>query len=146
MYFVDGVYATVAAAFMFSLFLLIHYFCPPKAWGDVTQSLIYHQVRKFLLRLDTRKGFTSKDLTDFRTRKILASANLVTRRESTFSMAIYPVLQRVEEGSIIHNRAHHRDKRLFRLSPRNQATKIRMARIYSHLGGKSFPSSRHIPI
>ena len=56
MYFVDGVYATVAAAFMFSLFLLIHYFCPPKAWGDVTQSLIYHQVRKFLLRLDTRKG------------------------------------------------------------------------------------------
>jgi solute carrier family 12 (potassium/chloride transporters), member 9 len=56
MYFVDGVYATVAAAFMLSLFLLIHYFCPPKAWGDVTQSLIYHQVRKFLLRLDTRKG------------------------------------------------------------------------------------------
>jgi solute carrier family 12 (potassium/chloride transporters), member 9 len=59
MYFVDGVYATVAAAFMFSLFLLIHYFCPPKAWGDVTQSLIYHQVRKFLLRLDTRKGSCS---------------------------------------------------------------------------------------
>ena len=59
MYFVDGIYATVAAAFMFSLFLLIHYFCPPKAWGDVTQSLIYHQVRKFLLRLDTRKGPSS---------------------------------------------------------------------------------------
>jgi len=57
MYFVDGVYATVAAGFMFSLFLLIHYLCPPKAWGDVTQSLIYHQVRKFLLRLDTRKGW-----------------------------------------------------------------------------------------
>jgi solute carrier family 12 (potassium/chloride transporters), member 9 len=56
MYVVDGVYATVAASFMFVLFLLIHYFAPPKAWGDVTQSLIYHQVRKFLLRLDTRKG------------------------------------------------------------------------------------------
>jgi len=69
MYFVDGVYATVAAAFMCSLFLLIHYFCPPKAWGDVTQSLIYHQVRKFLLRLDTRKGtFPARILVTFRTR------------------------------------------------------------------------------
>ncbi|KAJ1653690.1 hypothetical protein IWQ61_006240, partial [Dispira simplex] len=40
---------------MYILFILIHYTTPPKAWGDVTQSLIYHQVRKYLLRLDTRK-------------------------------------------------------------------------------------------
>ncbi|GJJ70481.1 solute carrier family 12 (potassium/chloride transporters), member 9 [Entomortierella parvispora] len=37
------------------IFIWIHYWSPPKRWGDVTQSLIYHQVRKYLLRLDSRK-------------------------------------------------------------------------------------------
>jgi gentisate 1,2-dioxygenase len=109
MYFVDGVYATVAAAFMLSLFLIIHYFCPPKAWGDVTQSLIYHQVRKFLLRLDTRKG-SALSFTNSRTRQILASPNSSTRRESTVTMAIHSILQCIEEGRVIHHRPHHRNK------------------------------------
>ncbi|KAJ6084257.1 hypothetical protein N7486_011057, partial [Penicillium sp. IBT 16267x] len=51
MYFVDGLYATGAVSVLFVLFLLIHYTSPPKPWGDVSQSLIYHQVRKYLLRL-----------------------------------------------------------------------------------------------
>lgn len=51
MFFVDGVYATGCVAALLLLFLLIHYSSPPKAWGDVSQSLIYHQVRKYLLRL-----------------------------------------------------------------------------------------------
>lgn len=33
------------------IFLVIHYTTPPKSWGDVSQSLIYHQCRKYLLRL-----------------------------------------------------------------------------------------------
>ncbi|KAF2750014.1 hypothetical protein M011DRAFT_517857 [Sporormia fimetaria CBS 119925] len=51
MFFVDGVYASGCVALLIVLFLLIHYTTPPKSWGDVSQSLIYHQVRKYLLRL-----------------------------------------------------------------------------------------------
>ncbi|KAI8909000.1 amino acid permease-domain-containing protein, partial [Gorgonomyces haynaldii] len=52
---IDVGYASLAVLLTGMLFLMINYFCPPKSWGDVTQSLIYHQVRKFLLRLDARK-------------------------------------------------------------------------------------------
>ncbi|CAB4256692.1 similar to Saccharomyces cerevisiae YBR235W Putative ion transporter, similar to mammalian electroneutral Na(+)-(K+)-C1- cotransporter family [Maudiozyma barnettii] len=48
---VDGITASAIILSMGLLFLIIHYFCPPKPWGDVSQSLIYHQVRKYLLRL-----------------------------------------------------------------------------------------------
>jgi solute carrier family 12 (potassium/chloride transporters), member 9 len=51
MFFVDGLYATGSIGILVIIFLLIHYTTPPKAWGDVSQSLIYHQVRKYLLRL-----------------------------------------------------------------------------------------------
>jgi potassium/chloride transporter 9 len=51
MFFVDGLYATGCVGILVILFLLIHYSSPPKPWGDVSQSLIYHQVRKYLLRL-----------------------------------------------------------------------------------------------
>lgn len=51
MFFVDGVYATGCVGILGTLFLIVHYTTPPKSWGDVSQSLIYHQVRKYLLRL-----------------------------------------------------------------------------------------------
>lgn len=51
MFVVDGLYATASVTILVILFLLIHYTTPPKPWGDVSQSLIYHQVRKYLLRL-----------------------------------------------------------------------------------------------
>ncbi|KAH7033000.1 amino acid permease-domain-containing protein [Microdochium trichocladiopsis] len=51
MFFIDETYATSAICLLVLLFLLIHYFSPPKHWGDVSQNLIYHQVRKYLLRL-----------------------------------------------------------------------------------------------
>lgn len=51
MFFIDATYATSAVIVLVVLFLLIHYLSPPKHWGDVSQNLIYHQVRKYLLRL-----------------------------------------------------------------------------------------------
>ena len=51
MFFIDETYATTAVCLLVLLFLAIHYLSPPKHWGDVSQNLIYHQVRKYLLRL-----------------------------------------------------------------------------------------------
>ncbi|KAF6828160.1 cation chloride cotransporter [Colletotrichum musicola] len=51
MFFIDQTYAATAVCMVIFLFYLIHYLSPPKKWGDVSQSLIYHQVRKYLLRL-----------------------------------------------------------------------------------------------
>lgn len=51
MFFIDETYASTAVCLLIFLFLLIHYLSPPKHWGDVSQNLIYHQVRKYLLRL-----------------------------------------------------------------------------------------------
>lgn len=51
MFFVDGLYAASCVGILVILFLIIHFTSPPKGWGDVSQNLIYHQVRKYLLRL-----------------------------------------------------------------------------------------------
>lgn len=51
MYLVDGVSATSIIVFLMFLVLLIHYSTPPLKFGDISQLLIYHQVRKYLLRL-----------------------------------------------------------------------------------------------
>jgi potassium/chloride transporter 9 len=51
MFFMHETYAATAVCLLVMLFVLIHYLSPPKHWGDVSQNLIYHQVRKYLLRL-----------------------------------------------------------------------------------------------
>lgn len=51
MFIADGFSAAAMIILLIVMFLSIHYISPPKPWGDVSQSLIYHQVRKYLLRL-----------------------------------------------------------------------------------------------
>lgn len=52
---VNPAYASLSVAIMIILFLVIVYRAPATPWGDVSQAVIYHQVRKYLLRLDPRK-------------------------------------------------------------------------------------------
>lgn len=52
----DSYTAGVCIAVTVLLFILIQVFSPPKPWGDVSHNVTYHFVRKYLLRLDERKG------------------------------------------------------------------------------------------
>ncbi|KAK6205573.1 putative ion transporter [Scheffersomyces amazonensis] len=51
MFIVDGLSATLIIFCLMFLILMIHYSTPPSKFGDISQLLIYHQVRKYLLRL-----------------------------------------------------------------------------------------------
>ncbi|SCU84021.1 LAME_0C07844g1_1 [Lachancea meyersii CBS 8951] len=48
---VDAVSAFLVILVISVIFVVIHLFSAPKPWGDVSQNIIYHQVRKYLLRL-----------------------------------------------------------------------------------------------
>ncbi|XP_010728281.2 solute carrier family 12 member 9 [Larimichthys crocea] len=55
MFFINAIYAFASIAFMLLLLMLIHYLGPISNWGYISQALIFHQVRKYLLLLDVRK-------------------------------------------------------------------------------------------
>nr|XP_019957517.1 PREDICTED: solute carrier family 12 member 9-like [Paralichthys olivaceus] len=55
MFLISAIYAFASIAFMLLLLMLIHYFGPISNWGYISQALIFHQVRKYLLMLDVRK-------------------------------------------------------------------------------------------
>lgn len=52
----DAFAAIYCIAFTALLFIAIQVYSPPKPWGDVSHNVTYHFVRKYLLRLDERKG------------------------------------------------------------------------------------------
>ncbi|CAI7995534.1 Solute carrier family 12 member 9 [Geodia barretti] len=56
MFYINPTYAGVTIAVMVILFIYLLLRGPATPWGDVSQALIYHQVRKYLLRLDIRKS------------------------------------------------------------------------------------------
>jgi potassium/chloride transporter 9 len=55
MFFINEVNAGISLCVLFVLWIFIHFRSPSVQWGDVSQALIFHQVRKYLLRLNTEK-------------------------------------------------------------------------------------------
>nr|XP_061835437.1 solute carrier family 12 member 9-like [Nerophis lumbriciformis] len=55
MFLISAIYAFASIAFMLLLLMVIHYLGPISNWGYISQALIFHQVRKYLLMLDVRK-------------------------------------------------------------------------------------------
>lgn len=55
MFFVSPIYAAIAFMVQALLIIVVHFYAPTNVWGDVSQALIYHQVRKYLLRLDNKE-------------------------------------------------------------------------------------------
>ncbi|XP_074535681.1 solute carrier family 12 member 9 isoform X1 [Halichoeres trimaculatus] len=55
MFLINAIYASASIAFMLLLLVVIHYLSPTSSWGYISQALIFHQVRKYLLMLDVRK-------------------------------------------------------------------------------------------
>ncbi|KAL9641651.1 hypothetical protein ABK040_016882 [Willaertia magna] len=55
MFFTNPLYAGISIGVFIILSIIIYFYAPNKSWGEISQSIIYHQVRKYLLRLDKRK-------------------------------------------------------------------------------------------
>ncbi|XP_041377713.1 solute carrier family 12 member 9-like isoform X2 [Gigantopelta aegis] len=53
---ISAIYTSVALFLMLLLVIMLHFRSLPMSWGSISQALIFHQVRKYLLMLDQRKS------------------------------------------------------------------------------------------
>ncbi|XP_076145941.1 solute carrier family 12 member 9-like isoform X1 [Alosa pseudoharengus] len=55
MFVIEPLFSSASIALLLLLLLFIHYRSATSSWGYISQALIFHQVRKYLLMLDVRK-------------------------------------------------------------------------------------------
>ncbi|KAG7484854.1 hypothetical protein MATL_G00053730 [Megalops atlanticus] len=55
MFVINPFYSSASIVLLLLLLLFLHYRSPTSSWGYISQALIFHQVRKYLLMLDVRK-------------------------------------------------------------------------------------------
>ncbi|XP_070207369.1 solute carrier family 12 member 9-like isoform X2 [Littorina saxatilis] len=53
---ISAIYTSIALVLMLCLIIVLHIRSLPSTWGSISQALIFHQVRKYLLMLDSRKS------------------------------------------------------------------------------------------
>ena len=58
MFVLDAFQSALALVLLFALFAFVWWRHPPTDWGDISQALMYHQVRKYLLKIDETKSHT----------------------------------------------------------------------------------------
>eukprot|EP00026_Physarum_polycephalum_P002637 Phypoly_transcript_02645.p1 GENE.Phypoly_transcript_02645~~Phypoly_transcript_02645.p1 ORF type:complete len:862 (+),score=75.28 Phypoly_transcript_02645:137-2722(+) len=55
MFLIDTYIAALCLSLFLAMWIFVHFNAPNVNWGDISQALIFHQVRKYMLLLDTSK-------------------------------------------------------------------------------------------
>lgn len=97
MFIIDSNMAGISWILTCALFIAIHVMTPPQHWGEVTQALLYHQVRKLLLRLDGSR----RHVRNWRPQILLLMSLPDTSRGDTGTECLTATLNHVKKSGLL---------------------------------------------